>query len=135
MKFSNKYEHHAAELAGIDCSGDGMTRQEFAEESDINNIMARYMSTGILENVREGLEQAFVDVSEAEDYQSMQDAILRSQEAFMALPAVVRDRVGNTPAGYLQFVSDPANENEMRELGLLKPKPVEPALQAGTVST
>lgn len=46
--------------------------------------------------------------------------IVQAQDMFMSLPSKIRNRFGNDPSQFLDFVSDPLNKDEMRSLGLLK---------------
>ena len=63
----------------------------------------------------------------------------RIDDAFSALPALVRPRFRNDPRQLLVFPADKANLDEARELGLVDPLPVqvppttsEPAEKKGT---
>lgn len=96
-----------------------MTKQEFAAECDINNIMAQYNRTGLVNHVSK-YQGRYVDVCGAVSFQEAQNIVLRAQEAFMSLPAEVRGKFENDPGAFLDFVSDPSNKDEMRKLGLLK---------------
>ncbi len=106
------------------CSEESRTRQSEAAACNINNIMARYETTGVLPvQDRQGF---FADVSTMGDYRQAMDQVDRGEKAFMQLPAKVRSRFNNDAADFLDFVSDPTNRDEMREMGLLEPL-VEPA--------
>lgn len=96
----------------------GRTKQSFKDESDINNIMARYNKTGVLEYTAR-YQPRYADVTGADFTSSMQKVAL-AKSMFNALPAFVRDRFSNDPARFLEFVQNPANEAEAIELGLLK---------------
>lgn len=104
-------------------SDPSLTRQEFAEECDINTIMKRYEghNTGPngLPNV--GVPQ-YVDLSgmptDLMGYmQLMQDA----ERAFMTLPAAVRREFDNDPIAFVDFASDPGNIDQMRAWDLAPP--------------
>lgn len=60
------------------------------------------------------------------DFRTAMEQVKQADEAFLRLPPVVRKRFDNDPALFLDFVDDPANENELRSLGLLRPKVVSP---------
>lgn len=109
---------------GIDCSGDPIyTQQSFAEEADINFIMARYERTGVLvDPTKVSMREAsFGDFSEGLDYMETQNRLLAGQAAFASLPAKVRERFRNDPAELVEFVSDEANRAEAVSLGLVAP--------------
>lgn len=110
-----------------------LTKQEFAEECDINTIVRRFGLTGELpQNVR---APQYGDFSDALDYRSALDAVMAANESFMAMPAEVRKRFGNDPAEFVDFCSNPANRDEAIRLGLVvPPAAVDAAPAAGTVA-
>lgn len=121
MKFSSAYDNHAASLAGFDCSEPtcgSLTRSEFVQDCDINAIMARYVRTGILDHAT-SLIPAFADVSALGDYATLKGKLEIASNAFLELPAKLRDMVGNDPANFLSFVADPENSSVLAEYGLI----------------
>lgn len=101
---------------------EGMTKQSFQEECDINTLVKRFGITGQLpENVR---MPQYGDFSDAVDYQSALNAVLAADESFMQLPADVRARFSNDPGKFVDFCSDPKNREEAIKLGLAEPPPV-----------
>lgn len=97
-----------------------LTRQEFLEESDVNNIINQYQTQGILPTTRpDGTYADFTDPAFT-DYQHAQQLVLDADYAFAQLPARVRERFGNDPASLILFVQDPANQEEAHKLGLLR---------------
>jgi len=101
----------------IKFKGSGLTKQEFKDESDINQIMARYMRTGLIDNVTNKLPQ-FQDL----DGQTFTDAmqiVAESKSLFADLPSSIRNEFENNPAKFLDFVHDPENRPRMAEMGLL----------------
>ncbi|QCS36307.1 minor capsid protein [Capybara microvirus Cap1_SP_228] len=108
-----------------DCSCDGMTRQEFADECDINVLMSRYEKSGVL-NHYNGAEAAYLDLSDVPDLATAFDIFEKANTAFMSLPAAVRREFENDPVRFADFAADPANVDKMREWKLAAPAPVEP---------
>lgn len=47
--------------------------------------------------------------------------MLEAAKIFDSLPARVRQRVNNDPAELIDFVANPDNDDELRELGLKNP--------------
>lgn len=105
--------------------GPSLTRQEFAEECDINSLMSRYDAhvIGGPGNLRPK-EPIYFDFADApqtlmEYMQFQKDA----EAQFMLLPAVVRKEFDNDPIEFVAYASDPGNIDQMRSWGLAAPKP------------
>ena len=106
-----------------------MTKQSFKAECDINNIIKSFKQTGMVQHINErAAAGAFLDLPEGIDLQEALNTVAVAEAAFMSLPAKIRDRFGNDPEQFLNFIHDPKNEAEARELGLLNPLPPEPAV-------
>lgn len=95
-----------------------MTKESFAEECDINGIMARFALTKEITHINR-IEPRYGDFSLVPEYQAAIQFVFDAEEAFDALPAKIRDRFHNNAEAYLKFVSDPENAAEMRILGIL----------------
>jgi len=110
---------------GVDCSGDEvLTKQSFAEEADLNFMMARYGVEHVALLSAMGARETFYgDFSDGLDYLEAHGKLLNAQEAFMSLSAPVRRRFGNDPAELLDFLMDPGNRDEAISLGLVNPVP------------
>lgn len=105
---------------------DGVTRQEFRDECDINIILARYEKTGVINHFNTGTPQ-YLDVTEfPTDLATALDVMHEAEAAFMRLPAVVRREFDNDPVAFAEFAQNPDNISKMREWGLAAPeKPAE----------
>lgn len=97
-----------------------VTDQSQAPECDINNIMARYMKTGLFDFVSQHQPQ-YGDFTGLE-FGQMQDQIVQAKNMFADLPAKLRDRFSNDPAKFLDFFNDPGNALEAAKMGLLAPE-------------
>lgn len=113
----------ASNESALDCRDESLTRQEFAEESDINTIIDRF---GIGENPIEARRWVTnVDIADApSNYQDVMNQLNEARDQFMSLPAKVRSQFDNDPAKFVDFVSDSANMPEMVRLGLAAERPV-----------
>lgn len=99
------------------------TQQSFAAECDINNIMARYERTGVLEHVNT-YQGNYGDFIGFPDYHQAMNAVREAETMFMTLPSSIRERFANSPEAFLQFAQDEANHDEMVRLGLIPaPRP------------
>ena len=102
----------------VDCSSDpSRTKQSFLEEADINNIMRKYINTGVLPVGDR--KPTYGDFSSGAEYQDLQNQLIQAQQEFELLPADIRDRFGNSPEAMIDFLSDPENEAEAIAIGLI----------------
>ncbi|QCQ84804.1 internal scaffolding protein [Blackfly microvirus SF02] len=111
---------------------DGMTRQEFADECDINVLMATYERSGVINHFNASPPQ-YLDVSAVPDLAQSLAIVDAAQTAFMTLPATARREFDNDPVKFIAYAEDPANLGRMREWGLAPPAPAlapEPSVPA-----
>lgn len=94
-----------------------LTRQEFAEECDINTIMARYESGGAITHVNRATP-SYMDMTEMPDLRGALDIMRDASIAFASLPAKVRKEFDNDPQKFVDFAQSPENLEKMREWGL-----------------
>lgn len=104
----------------LDCSHDGLTRQEFAAECDINSILASYEKNRVFTHINPAAPQ-YLDVSAVPNLQEALHIVEAANEAFMTLHAKVRAQFENDPVAFVDFASDPANLDQLREWGLAPP--------------
>lgn len=102
-----------------------LTRQEFADDCDINRILSQFQQTGAMSHFAR-YAPLYGDFT-ALDYQEAQNLIIRARQMFDDLPSAIRNLVA-TPAGFLDWVQDPKNEAEMRKHGLLPPTAATPVV-------
>lgn len=102
------------------CTGPSRAKQSFRDECDINSIMRRFEKTGVLEHVSKHGGR-YGDFIGAPEYHEACNRVLEADAMFQELPAKVRKRFSNDPADFLAFMADPENQEEARQLGLLKP--------------
>jgi len=99
-----------------------LTKQSFAAECDINNIIKRYQKTGVIEHEKQ-YQGRYEDFSNVRSYQDSLNSLFEAQESFMSLPSSVRKRFDNDPGLFLDFVHDEKNLDEMISMGLAKKIP------------
>lgn len=117
-----------SDLTGLDCSKDpSLTKQSFAEEVDINNIVKRFVQTGEIPYQERLSAGQYLDVSTVEDYQTALEIVREADAAFSDLPATLRERFKNDPAKLLEFVEG-ASKEELINAGLAKADSPSPAL-------
>ena len=105
-----------------------MTKQSFAQESEINNIMARYEKTGVIDHVKN--HGGYANMPTDMEYQDAMQLTIDAQVAFDDLPAKIRREFDNDPFKFLTFVENPENVERMAELGLLEEVPDDSATEA-----
>lgn len=120
MIFRTPYnrENHVKPTVG---GGDSMVRQSFADECDINQIVARYANSGQLPPA-DG-ELVYGDVSEIQDYKSCMDFVFKTKERLKDLPDAARELYAADPLGYFNNLNGAKDRNDLVALGLLEAKP------------
>ena len=121
-KFQTAYENH--ERLVFETGDESLTQQQFAEESEINNIIAFHDRTGVIKNVQQGVAR-YGDYSEVHEYREALDLIRNADEDFMKLPSHIRRKFNNNAGDFFEYVTNPANETEIVEMGLAKARPEE----------
>ena len=97
------------------------TKQSFAKECDINEILKQFRRTGMINHVAKH-QGYYGDFTNGVTYQGAMQVIAEANSMFESLPAHVRAEFENDPAKFLDFVHDESNEERMKELGLIDPK-------------
>jgi phage internal scaffolding protein len=107
---------------GLSCPEPTLAQQHCKDECDINVIVERFGVTGQLPT-HDGSLPTYGDFTGVSDYRDALEAVARADEAFMALPANVRERFDNDPALFVDFCSstDPADRSLAIDLGLIPP--------------
>lgn len=107
------------------CGGKNQTQQNQKNQCDINQIMKKYASTGLLTHLNESPPQ-YGDYSKTVNFQEALQIVEESELMFAGLPSDLRRRFENDPQKFLHFCEDKKNHDEMVELGIL-PKPLSPS--------
>lgn len=118
LRTAYNYDRDAvSEETGLKCEDVSRAKQSFRDECDINVIVERF---GIGYEMPQGVRApVYGDFTEVGDFRGAMDAVIAAQSSFMALPADVRARFGNDPAGFVEFCSKDENYDEVERLGLL----------------
>lgn len=103
-----------------------LTKQEFKEESDINQIIKKYHQTGELP-IRSGA--IYADLSKITDYQDLRLRITEFEDYFDSLPAKIRSQFSNDPSQLVEWATDPRNYQEAVKMGLQVAKVAEQVQQ------
>lgn len=108
-----------------DPGGPSMTQQNFADESNINLILAKYAKTGLLDHVNKYGGQ-YADMPGEQDFHAAMNLVTSAQTMFADLPSGIRATFYNDPAQFLDFVENPENREEAIEMGLFPPDRPDP---------
>lgn len=103
--------------------GPSLTKQSFKNECNINNIVARYKQTGVV-NHQNPNKPIFGDATNIVSYTEAFNMVKNAEDAFMSLPAKVRKQFENDPAQFCDFAMNPENLRQMQEWGLAEKAPV-----------
>jgi phage internal scaffolding protein len=112
----------ASNESGISCPEPTLAQQHCKDECDINYIVERFGVTGQLPP-QTGPMPTYGDFTGIGDYRDALEAVRAADDAFMALPAKVREKFDNDPALFVDFCSstDPEDRSLAIELGLIPP--------------
>lgn len=108
----------ASQDEGLKCEDPTLTVQSSKDECDINVIVKRYLRTGELPGVRQGV---YADISGLTDLRDAIHMVNDAEQAFMELPAELRREFDNDPTKLVEFAADPRNRDRAIELGLVDP--------------
>lgn len=95
------------------------TKQEFKEESDINNVIKKFKQTGMVTHVS-AMKAQYGDFSDITSYKEAVDLVHESNDSFQALSSSIRKRFENDPEKLMEFIMNPENKEEAEKLGLLQ---------------
>ena len=107
-----------------------MTHQSFADECDVNLIIAKYANTGVIDHVRQG-EGQYLDVSEAADFQTLQNNMKAIATAWEMLP----DELKAEFDGPQDWIESSADEDRIRDIAKRHFQELDLLDEAGSVET
>lgn len=117
MRFKTSCDEHK-ESVGIVFTEPSRTKQSELADSDINNIMARYATTGQITHLQSG-QPLYGDFSEVEDYQTSLNKVMSAEERFNSLPSEIRKKFDYNPQNMVDFILNPDNREECINLGFI----------------
>lgn len=120
IEFYTPY-HNQKKVKPFKTVGESMTQEQFAEESEINNILRSHDRNGIIEHINRG-NAIYGDFSEVTDFSDALDQIKEAQNEFQNIPWQIREQFQNDAGQFFKFASNPDNIDELRELGLANPE-------------
>ncbi len=94
-----------------------LTKSYFKDEVNINNILAKYQSSGQLPAINPRTPQ-FIDVTNIPDFTSSLNTITSFQQLFDGLPAKFRKSLNNDLGAFLDYLQDSKNSDTLKSLGI-----------------
>lgn len=129
MEFKTRFKNHPPKTYAFFTEGDSLTQQQFKEECDVNNILAKYKKTGMLNHVNKH-QGNFGDFASVDDYQTSLHKLMIAQQSFNQLPSELRNKFDNDPGKLIEFISDEKNTEDCYKYGLkIKPTPKDPSFK------
>lgn len=147
-RFRTQYDETSSVDPGIACTlEERKTKSEFAQECDVNLLIARWKKTGIAPQALDASKAVFGDFSQVPTRTEMHDLVSDAYDAFGQLPAEIRREFNNdprvfvasseTPSGMallvkhgLATVAAPTPSPASPEAGQAAPSPTEPVKKA-----
>lgn len=91
-------------------------QQQFKEDADINSIMRRFQKTGAIDHVAH--HQPQYGYASPHTLHEAMNIVTMAEQMFADLPSSLRRKFNGDAQELLEFVQDPNNEQEAKELGL-----------------
>lgn len=124
IQIKTRYTHKKAKptsFSKTDNSSVSKTQQHFREDCNINSIIKKYNTSGLLTDpaVVPTRQPMTGDMTGVVDFHTMQNKMIEMRQYFKSIPAIIRKRFGNDPDQLLAWINNPDNKSEAIELGLL----------------
>ncbi len=91
-------------------------QQQFKDDADINSIMRKFQKTGTIDH--SAAHQANYSMATGPRLHEAMNLVAQANSMFEELPSSIRNKFENQPSAFLDFVQDPENGDEAKELGL-----------------
>lgn len=104
MMLRTPYNYDREEVSkntALVCDDETLTQQNFKDDADLNVMIRKY---GVLP-VQEVNWNEFDSTVIPSDYHQLQNKLIEADQAFMSLPAELRNEVNNDPAELLALIS------------------------------
>lgn len=111
--YSSKRRRVSISFDGVE----SMTKQDSANESDINKIMAKYRKTGRITHLT-SRQPLYGDFSTFQGLQHALETVDALTDEFMALDATIRKAADNDPARYYEMLASEEGVAALQAAGL-----------------
>lgn len=93
-----------------------LTEQSHAARCDINKILGKFKTTGVLQHVNTR-QPIYQNLADAPTFTEANYIIANAVSTFESLPAKLRADFNNSPAEFLQFMDNPENHELLESYG------------------
>lgn len=111
---------------GLKLSTEGGADQSHAADTNINSIMAKYVSTGGVTHLN-AKEPLYGDFSNGESLHTHINRVREAEATFGLLPANVRSAAHNDPVRFIDMVNDTDGRELLEAAGMTFGEPEEPS--------
>ena len=101
-----------------------MTKQSFAKELEVNNIIKKYNKTGILQKAHDF--EALYGEFDQYDLREAIDKVEQAKSLFMEVPSEFRAKFDNDPGKFIDYATNVENLAELQKYGLAEKHPEPP---------
>lgn len=122
----DELEYQKLHPDAVFCLDESLTKQEFKEECDANEILRRASNGQDLSVILNSRVAQYGDFTNVPDFRESMNLIARANSMFMQLDWKLRERFSNNPANMVDFLNNPENRDEAVKLGLVNPPKEEP---------
>lgn len=119
-KFFTKY--NPPKISGFSSEMESRVQEQFADACQTDTIIRKYNMMGVNPFIAAGGSQ-YLDTTQIPDFICANNAQVKVKEYFEGLPSDIRLEFNNDPMQFAEVVSDPRNEEYLREIGVLAPLP------------
>lgn len=102
------------ELTAKNSAKETRTNQQFKKSCDINQILARFKQTGVIDHVAK-YQPEYGEMSSL-DFEEAFNTVKQAEEMFEALPSDIRRNFHNKPENFLAYMEHEENRNAERLL-------------------
>lgn len=109
-----------------------LTKQEFKDDCDLNRIIERYTPQMLIESYN-ALKGAYGDFSDTLSHQEARQRVIETESWFESLPAQLRSMFDHDVSKCVDYLENPANQDQAVQLGLLQKPFIDEAFKAEDV--
>ena len=112
-------------------SGRKAAKQEFKDDADLNSIMRKFQKTGAIDHAK--IHQGSYGIASPMQLHEAMNLVKKSESMFNELPSSIRNKFENNAEQFLDYVQNPDNAIEAKELGIsLSPEAAKAAEKAAS---